>query len=181
MDVQRACTHAWTKVTATRSSSSHMHIEMCTHHTLHQGGSQKLLPFFSLSEHVVSFFFSSVLLVSFTFLSSSSSSPSLSPLSPLLFRSSSVAGGENPGDTRAQAHERERTHSSGRHFDNALRCSWVQSSAHTRTPSRQRAYAYTQLSSSTVLTPPCTHAQLVYLQLDGDRGIASFCVNGEMR
>lgn len=97
------------------------HPHRARRHTLHQGGSQKLLSFFSLSKHVVCFFLFSVPLLSFTSLFTSFSSPSLSPLSPLLFTSSSVAGGENPGDTYTQ------THSSGRCFENALRRSWVQS------------------------------------------------------
>lgn len=81
----------------------HAFAAICTHHTLHQGGSRRLLSFFSLSEHPVSFFFSTVLLVSLASFFFSSSLPSLSPLFPLLFRSSAVAGAKNPGDTHTQA------------------------------------------------------------------------------
>lgn len=70
---------------------------MCTHHTSHQGGSQRVLCFFSLFEHFRCASPLFVLCVSVT--SSCSFSfffASLSPFHPLLFWSRSVTGEENP-------------------------------------------------------------------------------------
>lgn len=70
------------------------HPQRASRHTLHQGGSQRLFSFLALLEHVAGWFFfrSSFPLPCVTF------SPSLSPLSTLRFRSSSIADGGNPGD-----------------------------------------------------------------------------------
>lgn len=147
----------------------HAFADICTHHTLHQGGSRRLLSFFSLSEHAVSFFFSTVLLVSLASFFFSSSLPSLSPLFPLLFRSSAVAGAKNPGDTHTQA---VLGNSLRIHFDTA---GFEAQRKHTHTTTHTQAYPQTQLSTSTVLThPPAQphiNTQLDYLQLDGDCGI----------
>lgn len=146
----------------------HAFADICTHHTLHQGGSRRLLSFFSLSEHAVSFFFSTVLLVSLASFFFSSSLPSLSPLFPLLFRSSAVAGAKNPGDTHTQA---VLGNSLRIHFDTA---GFEAQRKHTH------HYTHTSISTNTAehihspYTPPAQphiNTQLDYLQLDGDCGI----------
>ena len=171
-------THPHTHIhTPTDNHHESVNVETCTHHTLHQGGSRKLLSFFSLSEHVVSLFFSTVLLVSLasSFSSSSSSSssfsffsPSLSPVSPLLFRSSSVAGGENPVDT----HTHTNTHTQ-RAWGDALK-------THSDTAGFKALHTHTEklLDSRYAPTQPHTHINMqpVCSQLNGDRGIVSLFV-----
>lgn len=150
----------------------HAFADICTHHTLHQGGSRRLLSFFSLSEHAVSFFFSTVLLVSLASFFFSSSLPSLSPLFPLLFRSSAVAGAENPGDTHTQA---VLGNSLRIHFDTA---GFEAQRKHTHT--HHYTHTHTSIPTNTAehihspYTPPAQphiNTQLDYLQLDGDCGI----------
>lgn len=103
-------------------------LETCTHQTSHQRGSQSLFSFLALSKHVACLFFFSSVPLPFTSFLSFSSSPSLSPLSAPLFRSSSsLVGGiqahahswrrcfDDPGTHTAGFRARQHTHTYAPH------------------------------------------------------------------